>query len=404
MIPPSHPDRSRQSGFTLVEMLVVITIIGILVALLLPVIAGAVRTANEARVTGEINTIAQSLASFKTKYGDFPPSRIILCEDGYYDTAGPLPPPGWFNAGGGGSLNYAAPDLDIGAQSRTPSNTDLTYGQLAERSLRYLRKFFPRVPFSTTRRIVPINAYGDFHDFNGDGAMNPGTIYLEGHECLVFFLGGIPSIGPNDAGTGLEFGGLSGFANNPQNPFVKEYYNNMYQYPNRVRPIFEFKGERLVDDDRDGIPGYIDSLGSSSTGRYFAYFSSYGGGGYDPNDVNFNPITLDESDLAGRPFRVNFPVVLPGNPPTTINEVFSPVPNPYTSSQPASATGAPATYQNSETYQIISSGGDRRFGPGGQYLSNSTDDRLPVDAAVTDRDLRVREQDNLSNFAAGRFQ
>ena len=71
-------------GFTLVELLVVILILAVLIALLLPALNGALRTARNAAVGGEINQLAQALASFKAKYGDYPPSRIYLAENGDY--------------------------------------------------------------------------------------------------------------------------------------------------------------------------------------------------------------------------------------------------------------------------------------------------------------------------------
>ncbi len=85
----SNPSPRRLSGegrgprgFTLVELLVVILILAILIALLLPALNGAMRTAKNAAVGGEINQLAQALAAFKAKYGDYPPSRIYLAEDG----------------------------------------------------------------------------------------------------------------------------------------------------------------------------------------------------------------------------------------------------------------------------------------------------------------------------------
>ena len=53
-------------------------------ALLLPAINGAIRTAKKAAVSAEINQLAQALASFKSKYGDYPPSRVYLAENGDY--------------------------------------------------------------------------------------------------------------------------------------------------------------------------------------------------------------------------------------------------------------------------------------------------------------------------------
>ena len=71
-------------GFTLVELLVVILILAVLIALLLPALNGALKTARNAAVGGEINQLAQALASFKAQYGDYPPSRIYLAENGDY--------------------------------------------------------------------------------------------------------------------------------------------------------------------------------------------------------------------------------------------------------------------------------------------------------------------------------
>ncbi len=52
--------------------------------MLLPAINAAIRTAKNAAVSAEINQLAQALESFKSKYGDYPPSRVLLVENGNY--------------------------------------------------------------------------------------------------------------------------------------------------------------------------------------------------------------------------------------------------------------------------------------------------------------------------------
>ncbi len=109
----------------------VVIVIGILIGLLLPVIAGALRTAKNAAVQAEINQLAQALANFKATYGDFPPSRVLLVENGNYTPY----------------INSTQPVHTIDANA---SPNDTTVGVLAQRSLTAMRKFFPKVVFSTS--------------------------------------------------------------------------------------------------------------------------------------------------------------------------------------------------------------------------------------------------------------
>ncbi len=74
----------RRTGFTLIELMVVVVILALLIALLLPAINAAIGRARDATVTAEVNALAQALADFKNQYGEYPPSRIILCENGSY--------------------------------------------------------------------------------------------------------------------------------------------------------------------------------------------------------------------------------------------------------------------------------------------------------------------------------
>ena len=63
----------RRPGFTLVELLVAISIIGILMAIAIPAIGAALRSGRESAVRAEIESIKQSLEAYKLKYGDYPP-------------------------------------------------------------------------------------------------------------------------------------------------------------------------------------------------------------------------------------------------------------------------------------------------------------------------------------------
>jgi general secretion pathway protein G len=379
-------------GFTLVELLVVLLILAVLIALLLPALNGALKTARNAAVGAEINQLAQALASFKTRYGDYPPSRIYLSEDGNL-----MPPQG---------NTQIAPG-------------DITYAQLGQRTIAAMRKFFPRVTFNLG------TATSNWYDFNGDGSKTTASgatqqYILQGHECLVFFLGGVPLLTTSGYG-------MTGFGKDPTNPFTNSILlpngspGPMYSN-NRQAPFFEFIANRLWLDPYNtttpGIPGYLDSLGNpapvGNAGEpinFYTYFSAYGNNGYDPNDVNFA-----ESDVNGNgPIGLGYHVAFPLTTPPCISEG----PNPYTSSLTTPGTGLP-TFLNPQSFQIISSGIDGLYGVGGQYQPDNTAGTLPYDSSSTyylnttatppswtadsDPSIRYRERDNVTNFHNGKLE
>ncbi|MDR3637660.1 MAG: prepilin-type N-terminal cleavage/methylation domain-containing protein [Isosphaeraceae bacterium] len=407
---PTQPP--RRLGFTLVELMVVMVVLGVLIALLVPAIGGAIKSARAAQVTAEINNIATALAQFKSTYSDYPPSRILLHENGYYNTVDPT--------------RVSAAFSDV--------RSDITVGQLNQRTVRYMAKFFPRaLCFSTTgassATVTEFNGYV-YNPSNGNYSLTAGeAIYLDGSECLVWFLGGqcLASSGtsPNPTGGTYSGGsslpaptwGATGFGRNPANPFYISGASTITPQSSRTQPFFEFKGERLVDVDGDGFPSYNDSLATGTQGRAYAYFSAYGGNSYDPNDCNLNAndaLGHNLNDGFARAFSVNFPVEVnafntcAAAPSSTC---VSPAPNPYTSSGPVGGT-SPTVWQGPQSFQIISAGSDQIFGIGGQFAGNNATNRLgfpdgpygsvcgataPVD------DGRTPEADNLSNFVSTRL-
>jgi prepilin-type N-terminal cleavage/methylation domain-containing protein len=67
---------SAHRGFTLVEMLVVITIIGILASLGTVAVFKALEAAKRARIKVEITNLSNAIESYRLKFGDYPPSYV----------------------------------------------------------------------------------------------------------------------------------------------------------------------------------------------------------------------------------------------------------------------------------------------------------------------------------------
>src|SRR5829696_3555618 len=81
---------SPSSGFTLVELLVVIAVIGVLVALMLPAIQSTREAARKTQCSNNLKQIGLGIHGYLTEHGAFPPGYVsVVLAD--HDDGGP----GW---------------------------------------------------------------------------------------------------------------------------------------------------------------------------------------------------------------------------------------------------------------------------------------------------------------------
>ena len=194
---------NRRSGFTLVEILVVIAIIAVLASLILGGVMAFMRKGPEVQNRNDILQISSAMQKFYADYKFYPPDRIRLCSN---------------------RSQYGATPLDV-------------------QSLACIGHMFPSLP-------------GNFTKIWWDGKAHPnGTnldFTLEGDQALVFFLGGPP----NGASTPALMGG---FSTNPTDPV-----DVANVAPNRKKHMdFDLGRLQLVaragNNAAANFPSYLDS-------------------------------------------------------------------------------------------------------------------------------------------------
>ena len=355
---------ARRGGFTLLELLIAISIIALLLALLVPAIRQVMGTANDTVASAEIKGIEGGLSQFHQMYGTMPPSFLDLRRNA------------------GGFVNPATmPAL------RQVFGTSIDQGAMIT---------------SLNSAGFPGAGAANFNDFSKRGV-------LRGAECLVFFLGGLPAngeltTGPNPLMTpGTE---LAGFSKNPRDPFNVSNPSPttfvLLDKNRRAGPFYAFNPDRLqfvndiegsssrpVDSQSLSYFTYVDGFSAQETP--LIYTSSNGGRGY-PTDFGANGVPDVDANGVWNPVDDG-----PLGPYPDVNYAIGPfatqdLPMALTAG-PYRTASDPDVRINPNGYQIISPGQDGEFGAGGTY---SSDDGYAPAGRANDGG-----EDNVTNFSAG---
>ena len=235
-----------RAAFTLIELLIVISIISLLIALIAPAIAGVLHRAKILEVQVEIMGLDAAANDFKGASAGkvHPPSSITLYEKG---------------------------------------------GAWSNSSKRAIRRIFgDEFNFAISR------------DIDGDGNKT-GSFTLNGAECLVFFLGGIP----RKDGSGNWV--LNGFSKSKSDPF--RFTGNER---NRRQFFTEWDTGRLSDPNNNGFPVYSDIFNVGEA-RPYLYASTTRTGSYEVSDINPPMTSVYHQGSANVPWKKSgFQIISPG--------------------------------------------------------------------------------------------
>lgn len=367
-----HTLPSKRSGFTLVEVLMVVVIIGILVGLLVPTVNFALTSVKAKAIALECQTLANAVEQYRVKHGDYPPDGSDL-----------------------GVLN------------------------------RHLRKAFPNIQNTEIQLLVGALTLPTGNAPVASASSGVTGAYMDASEAIPFFLGGF------SADEKYPFSGVGGpiyivDANGTQINSSQIANAASVQYnPDRNKPLYEFKQNQLTVDNSSGfaissddaitggtadlLPSYVPAgktvpfvyfdartylvPADSSVGRTSAQFNHY--------------LTSSSGNVAAyRSTEINTKVSLQ-NPPHTYSEINS----HYRA-------------MNEKTFQLLSAGLDDHYGGTSFHLymfkpseTNSTStfasgDSIEVtsqgnvnagNAGFLDSDGSKYQLDNVANFSDGKF-
>jgi prepilin-type N-terminal cleavage/methylation domain-containing protein len=381
----------RRLGFTLVEVLIVIAIIGMLASLSTVAVRRVMRTVRQSQINTEMNGLTTALNAYKEQAREFPPCFADTDQAGedvntrkkrfvdHLKFAFPRYTP--FSPNG-----TAAADLYLSIQTEIANNYQVRPNNASQAQ-----------PLNLDNLVLNQNEHSPA-------------------EALVFWLAGFPM--PDDPTDNKPMGTqpFCGFNADVMNPFrfqesidpnADGAKRRELWLSKRTQSKFSFDVARLVDLDGDGWLEYVPEIGENmdkSERRPYVYFDArcysrpgagaYAlGGGTPTNSPGYRPYV---------------------HPRTSGNSTDSVA--PYARGlvagevAPNFAVGASVQWMNDQTFQIICAGLDNQFSPLEQEraftaLQNNSTLTSPyvaggylLDPSGTRKNLSVEESDNQANF------
>ena len=119
--------RKDEAGFTLIEVLVVCTLLGVLATVAVPKFSGAVTAANTAKIQTDLQTLDAAIVMYETERG-VPPANITDLSDYVADVHNLKPPTGKCRLRDGTTVGITATTYAIQsvAASRVTDNSAAT--------------------------------------------------------------------------------------------------------------------------------------------------------------------------------------------------------------------------------------------------------------------------------------